>query len=178
MADIYLARDPLLDRKVVVKALPSDHSNQVGAKERFEREARVLSELNHPAICAIYDRGENFLVLEYVDGLPVQGPLEPSVALPLAIKITEALEAIHAKNIIHRDLKPANILVTKSDEIKLIDFGLSLVRDQPDEDLTQSTVDSITPLFTVSRYLSGDASHKGASGSSRRVGTGTFAEDD
>jgi serine/threonine protein kinase/GNAT superfamily N-acetyltransferase len=148
MAEVYLARDPLLDRHVVIKALLSDCDNVPEAKERFKREAWALSQLNDPGICTIYDRGEDFLVLEYVDGDRLHGPLEYPEAVTLAIKITEALKAVHAKNIVHRDLKPDNILVTSSGGTKLIDFGHCVVQNQVAEP-NEPTVSYVTPLGTL-----------------------------
>src|SRR5437879_4694177 len=92
--------------------------------ERFEREARAVAALNHPHICQLYDVGPNYLVIEFVEGSPLKGPLPLKKAVEYAGQILEALDAAHCKGITHRDLKPANILVTKQG-VKLLDFGLA-----------------------------------------------------
>ncbi len=91
---------------------------------RFEREARAIAALQHPNICALYDIGPNYLVMEYIEGVPVKGPLPLDQALKIAGDIAEAICAAHQRHIIHRDLKPSNILRTKTG-IKLLDFGLA-----------------------------------------------------
>src|SRR6202163_1495898 len=118
MGEVYKARDTRLDRIVAIKVSKTEFS------ERFEREARAIAALNHPHICQLYDVGPNYLVMEYVEGTPLAGPLPLDVALRHAVQIADALSAAHAKGITHRDLKPANILVTASG-IKLLDFGLA-----------------------------------------------------
>ena len=92
--------------------------------ERFEREAQAIAALNHPNICQLYDIGPNYLVMEYIDGAPLRGPLAADKAVPLALQIAAALEAAHARGIVHRDLKPGNILMCPSGA-KLLDFGLA-----------------------------------------------------
>ena len=92
--------------------------------ERFEQEARAIAALNHPHICHLYDVGPDYLVMEYIEGTALNGPLPLPQALKYAAQICDALDAAHTKGITHRDLKPANILVTKSG-IKLLDFGLA-----------------------------------------------------
>jgi hypothetical protein len=118
MGEVYRARDMRLGRIVAVKVCAEQFS------ERFEREARAVAALNHPHICTLYDVGSNYLVMEYIDGTPVRGPLPVDQALKLAAQIADALDAAHRKGIIHRDLKPTNILLTKAD-VKLLDFGLA-----------------------------------------------------
>lgn len=118
MGEVYKARDTRLDRVVALK-VSSEHFS-----ERFEREARAVAALNHPNICQLYDVGPNYLVMEYIDGQTLKGPLPLDVALKYAAQICDALEAAHSKGITHRDLKPENILKTKSG-IKLLDFGLA-----------------------------------------------------
>jgi len=131
MGEVYRARDMRLDRTVAIKYLTGPHS------ERFRREARAIASLNHPNICALYDIGPDYLVMEFVDGLPLQGPLPADKALALALEIAGALEAAHRKGIAHRDLKPANILVN-FEGAKLLDFGLakSLTPSDPGITLT------------------------------------------
>jgi serine/threonine-protein kinase len=121
MGEVYKARDTRLDRIVAIKVAKAEFS------ERFEREARAVAALNHPYICQLYDVGANHLVMEYIEGVPLDGPLPLDHALKYAAQICGALDAAHKKNIIHRDLKPANILVTKAG-VKLLDFGLAKMR--------------------------------------------------
>src|SRR6185295_13472278 len=118
MGEVYKARDTRLNRTVAVKVAAEQFS------ERFEREAHAIAALNHPNICTLHDVGPNYLVMEYLEGQPLKGPLPLDHALRLAIQIADALDAAHRKGIVHRDLKPGNILVTKSG-VKLLDFGLA-----------------------------------------------------
>jgi Tol biopolymer transport system component len=118
MGDVYRARDTRLDRIVAIK------TSRVEFSERFEREARAVAALNHSGICTLHDVGPDYLVMEYIEGTPLKGPLPVDQALKYAIQICDALAAAHRKGIIHRDLKPANILVTRTG-IKLLDFGLA-----------------------------------------------------
>ena len=124
MGEVWKARDPRLDRDVAIKVSAQQFT------DRFEREARAIAALNHPNICHIYDVGPNYLVMEYIEGVPLQGPLPTDQALQYAAQICDALDAAHKKGIVHRDLKPANILVTKRG-VKLLDFGLAHVADDP-----------------------------------------------
>ena len=124
MGEVYRAKDTRLGRDVAVKILPSEVSADAVRKQRFEREAKIISGLNHPNICTLYDIGPDFIVMEYVEGKPLRGPIAPEEAAALAIQIADALCAAHRKGVIHRDLKPANMLVTCSG-IKLLDFGLA-----------------------------------------------------
>jgi eukaryotic-like serine/threonine-protein kinase len=123
MGEVYKARDTRLDRIVAVKVSKTEFN------ERFEREARAIATLNHPHICTLFDVGPNYLVMEYVEGAQLRGPLPLDQALKYAAEICDALDAAHKKNITHRDLKPANILVTKSG-VKLLDFGLAKMGTQ------------------------------------------------
>jgi Tol biopolymer transport system component/predicted Ser/Thr protein kinase len=122
MGEVYRAQDTRLNRTVAIKTLKARFT------QRFEREARAISALNHPHICTLYDIGSQdgigYLVMEYVEGQPLKGPLPLKEALRLAIQIAGALEAAHEKGILHRDLKPGNILVSKGN-VKLLDFGLA-----------------------------------------------------
>src|SRR5216684_7667118 len=120
MGEVYKARDERLDRIVAIKVSNEKFS------ERFGREARAVAALNHPHICTLYDVGPNYLVMEYIEGAPLKGPLPLDEALRLAVQVAEALDAAHRKGIVHRDLKPANIMVTKAG-VKLLDFGLAKV---------------------------------------------------
>ena len=120
MGEVWKAHDPRLKRDVAIKVSAAQFS------ERFEREAHAIAALNHSNICQIYDVGPDYLVMEYIEGTPLKGPLPVDQALKYAVQICDALDAAHRKGITHRDLKPANILVTKSG-IKLLDFGLAKV---------------------------------------------------
>jgi serine/threonine protein kinase len=123
MGEVYRATDARLNRIVAIKVSAAQFS------ARFEREAKSIAALNHPNICQIYDIGPNYLVMEYVDGLPVfltgQEPIPQDEALRVATQIVSAMEAAHAKGFVHRDLKPANILLTAGGNAKLLDFGLA-----------------------------------------------------
>jgi Tol biopolymer transport system component/predicted Ser/Thr protein kinase len=118
MGEVYRATDTRLHREVAIKVSAARFS------ERFEREARVIASLNHPHICQLYDVGPNYLVMEFVDGAPLKGPLPVGKGIEYARQILDALDAAHRKGITHRDLKPANILLTKAG-VKLLDFGLA-----------------------------------------------------
>ena len=122
MGEVYRAKDVRLDRDVAVKTIKGPFT------ERFEREARAISSLNHPNICTLHDVGEHdgsgYLVMEYIEGKPVAGPMPVEQACAYGVQICEALHAAHRKGIVHRDLKPANILLTKQG-VKLLDFGLA-----------------------------------------------------
>lgn len=133
MGEVWKARDTRLDRLVAIKTSSARFS------ERFEREARAIAALNHPNICQIYDVGPDYIVMEFVEGAEIKGPMPLDPALKAAIQLAGALEAAHRKSIIHRDLKPANILTTKSG-VKVLDFGLAkfkVLKPNPD-DTTQT----------------------------------------
>src|SRR5690349_10035031 len=118
MGEVYKARDTRLDRTVAIKVSPEQFS------DRFEREARAVAALNHPHICQLYDVGPNYLVMEFIEGAPLKGPIPLEQAVAYTGQILVALDAAHRKGITHRDLKPGNILVTKQG-IKVLDFGLA-----------------------------------------------------
>jgi len=133
MGAVYKARDTRLDRFVAIKVLGGDLSSSPDARERFEREARTISQLSHPHICALYDVGRandvEYLVMELLDGETLaarlaKGPVPLPQALRYGIEIADALQVAHRSGIVHRDLKPANVMLTKSG-VKLLDFGLA-----------------------------------------------------
>src|SRR5713101_4278834 len=133
MGEVYKARDTRLDRTVAVKILPSHLSENPEAKQRFDREARTISSLNHPNICTLHDVGHkdgvDYLVMEYLEGETLgdrlrKGPLTVEQVLKYGIEICEGLEKAHRSGVVHRDLKPGNIMLTKTGA-KLMDFGLA-----------------------------------------------------
>jgi eukaryotic-like serine/threonine-protein kinase len=137
MGEVWKARDTRLNRFVAIKRLTGSHSS------RFAQEARTIAALNHPNICTLYDIGPDYLVMEFVEGVPLlsnenPGPLPKDEVLRLARQIVEALDEAHRKGIIHRDLKPANIYKTRTG-IKILDFGLAkLMQDDHDPEATKS----------------------------------------
>ncbi len=152
MGEVYRAHDPRLDRTVAIKVLPSHLSSDPDLKQRFEREARMISKFSHPHICTLYDigsqEGTDYLVMEYVEGETLEqrlakSPLPPAQALIYGVQIADALDKAHRHGIIHRDLKPGNVMLTKSGA-KLLDFGLAKLRQEPSPvaaALTEMTVE-------------------------------------
>jgi serine/threonine-protein kinase len=146
MGEVYRGRDSRLDRDVAIKVLPAPVAHDSDRLRRFEHEARAIASLNHPHICQLYDIGSGYLVLEYIDGEPLRGPVAAPEAVRQAIQIARALEAAHDRGILHRDLKPGNVLITRDGTIKLLDFGLAKLlrpaKDDPD-DLTHMAAHTI-----------------------------------
>lgn len=134
MGEVYRARDTRLDRTVAIKVLPAHLSGNAEHRHRFEREARIISKLNHPSICVLHDVGHegqiDFLVMEYLEGESLaerlrRGALPQGDVLRYAIQIVEALAKAHQQGIVHRDLKPANVIVTRDGSVKVLDFGVA-----------------------------------------------------
>ena len=133
MGEVYKARDTRLERTVAVKVLPSHMSASPEVRQRFEREAKTISQLSHPHICALYDVGREgeteYLVMELLEGETLsdrlaKGPLPLEQTLRYGAEIADALDKAHRQGIVHRDLKPGNVMLTKSG-VKLLDFGLA-----------------------------------------------------
>ena len=149
VADVYLAHDEVLNREVALKMLNRERSRDEEFVERFRREAQSAAALSHPNIVSIYDRGEDeggscYISMEYLPGgtlkerISRDGPLPPSVAAEVAVQISAALGAAHERGVIHRDIKPQNVLVTRSGDVKVVDFGIA--RAESETSLTRANL--------------------------------------
>src|SRR5262245_15509257 len=139
MGEVYKAHDTRLGRDVAIKV------STIAFNERFEREGRAVAALNHPNICQLYDigalpSGSGYMVMEYIDGERLRGPLPVKEALRIARQIASALEVAHESGIIHRDLKPGNVMLRADGSVKVLDFGLAKVSDVATTDRTLADV--------------------------------------
>ena len=162
MGEVYRATDTRLDRTVAIKVLPEHLASDLQRRERFEREARAVSSLNHPHICTLHDVGEqdgiHYLVMELVEGETLQQRLEKGrlpldEALEYAIQIADALDKAHRQGVLHRDLKPGNIMISKSAGVKLLDFGLAKLRARSAPLDQWSTIEDQEPLTAEGEIL-------------------------
>jgi eukaryotic-like serine/threonine-protein kinase len=165
MGEVYRAKDTRLDRTVAIKVLPESVAGDPQLRERFDREARVISSLNHPHICTLYDIGHeagvDFLVLEYLEGETLADRLPPggrglsvTEATTIAVQIADALDRAHRSGVVHRDLKPANVMLTKSGA-KLLDFGLARTTAPVVRSNSFSMLPTTPPALTVQGAILG-----------------------
>ena len=168
MGEVWLARDPRLNREVAIKVLPSDCLTDESRRRRFIQEAQAASSLNHPNIITIYEidsaDGRDFIVMELVRGksldqlIPRQG-MRLNEALRIAIAVADALAAAHARGIVHRDLKPANVMVGLDGTVKVVDFGLAKLLADDDELEEQAVTQLSAPAISVPGMIAGTAAY-------------------
>jgi len=153
MGEVYRARDPRLNRDVAIKISNTQFT------ERFTREARAIAALNHTNICHLYDVGADYLVMEYVEGQDLRGPMRFDDALPIIQQLIEGIQAAHEKNIVHRDLKPANIKITPEGVVKILDFGLAKAMEPPSSDGDPENSPTLTIGATKAGTILGTAAY-------------------
>jgi serine/threonine protein kinase len=153
MGEVYRARDPRLNRDVAIKISNAQFT------ERFTREARAIAALNHTNICHLYDVGPDYLVMEYVEGQDLRGPMDIEDALPIIQQLIDGIEAAHEKNIVHRDLKPANIKITPEGVVKILDFGLAKAMEPPSDNSNPENSPTLTMGATVAGTILGTAAY-------------------
>jgi Tol biopolymer transport system component/predicted Ser/Thr protein kinase len=157
MGEVYRARDTKLNRDVALKVLPAAFAQDTERMARFQREAQVLAALNHPNIAQIYGMQDSALIMEFVPGEDLRGPLRIDDAVDIARQIADALEAAHEKGIVHRDLKPANIKVTPDGKVKVLDFGLAKAMEETSADISNSPTLSL--MATRAGVIMGTAAY-------------------
>src|SRR6202030_980779 len=165
MGEVSRARDTRLGRDVALKILPESFARESDRLVRFEQEARTVAALNHPNILAVFDIGQHdgspFLVSEFLEGETLRavldrGALPQRKAIDYGVQIAQGLAAAHEKGIVHRDLKPENVFVTKDGRIKILDFGLAKLAQQPGADSSEVT---LTSSHTAAGVVMGTASY-------------------
>jgi len=163
MGEVLLGEHPVLERKVAIKRLLPDMAGSEEMSERFMREGRALARLQHQGVCTVFDlfqkQGNHFMVLEYVDGYDVatllkKGPLPADVAAIIGMRVADALDHAHHHGILHRDIKPANVMVSKSGDVKLMDFGIALTGDL--DRVTRTGMMVGTPSYMAPEVIRGD----------------------
>ncbi len=163
MGEVYVARDPRLNRTVAIKVMPKHIAARAELRERFEREARAVSGLNHPHICALFDVGNQdgveFMVLEHLEGEPLsariaKGALPLDQAVKFAMQIADALDRAHRKGVVHRDVKPGNVMLTR-DGVKLLDFGLakSSIKPGANDDTMSAALTQEGSVLGTAQYM-------------------------
>jgi len=176
MGVVYEAEDSQLGRRVALKFLPPDMAQDSQLLERFQREARAASSLNHPNICTIHaieqHERRHFIVMELLEGETLAQkmstqPMEMDKLLPLAIQIADALESAHAKGIVHRDIKPANLFLTERGQVKILDFGLAK--------MSHGEIAQGTAIEQGETQVFGNARHGGGYGLLHVAGAGSRA---